>query len=214
MFKLIQWFEIHDISNLTQAKHQRLPNKAVFFSISDARIKWLEDFLQWLNDLKKSVAAKDHFLTIETFKAITITTKSSIAKITFLINTTGFKYVLTRKFNSNNLERKFSALPQANGRNYNMEAKAAIYGVEKLLRTAITYCAMNGNVTFSRKKQQRSNKKFLRATSVKVPKERALNVLRQLQIEELVVLDELKRPPGTSFRIMILPLHFHNNIYY
>jgi hypothetical protein len=164
--------------------------------------------------LEKSVTAKDHFLTTETFEAITITTKSIIAKITFLLNTTGFKYVLTRKFNTDNLERKFSSLHQANGGNYNIEAKAAIYGVEKLLRTGITYCAMNGNVPLSQEKQQRSNKKFLRATSVKVPKERALNVLHQLQIEEVALLDELKRPPGTSFRIMILPLHFQNNNYY
>ena len=95
-----------------------------------------------------------------------------------------------------------------------MEAKAAIFFVEKLLPTGITYCAINGNVPLSREKQQRSNKQFLRATSVKVPKERALNVLRQLQMEGLAVLDELKRPPGTSFRIMILPLYFQNHYYH
>jgi hypothetical protein len=61
-----------------------------------------------------------------------------------------------------------------------MEAKAAIYGVEKLLRTGITYCRMNCNVSLAREKQQRRNKKFLRATSVKVPKKRALDVLLQL----------------------------------
>jgi hypothetical protein len=99
MCNLIKWFEIHDVSNLTQSKHQRLPNKAPFYSIADARIKWLEDFLKWLNNWKKYVTAKDHFLTTETFEAITITTKSTIAKITFLFNTTEFKFVLTRKFN-------------------------------------------------------------------------------------------------------------------
>ncbi|KZS20310.1 Uncharacterized protein APZ42_013039, partial [Daphnia magna] len=135
MCKMIKWFEIHDISNLTQGKYQRLPNKAPFYSSADARVKWLQDFLQWLIDWKKSVIDKEHFLTAETFAAIEITTKSTIAKISYLLDTAGFKFVLTRKFNSDNLERKFSALRQANGGNYNMEAKAAIYGVEKLLRT-------------------------------------------------------------------------------
>ena len=58
MCKLIKWFEIHDESNLTQAKHQRLPKKAPFYSIADARTKLLEDFLQWLNNWKKSVTAR------------------------------------------------------------------------------------------------------------------------------------------------------------
>ncbi|XP_045027095.1 uncharacterized protein LOC123470621 [Daphnia magna] len=194
MCKMIKWFEIHDISNLTQGKYQRLPNKAPFYSSADARVKWLQDFLQWLIDWKKSVIDKEHFLTAETFAAIEITTKSTIAKISYLLDTAGFKFVLTRKFNSDNLERKFSALRQANGGNYNMEAKAAIYGVEKLLRTGITYCAINCNVSLTREKQQRANKKFLRATSVKVPKKRALDVLLQLEAEQLAVLDELKRP--------------------
>ncbi len=79
-----------------------------------------------------------------------------------------------------------------------MEVKAAIYGVEKLLRKGITYCAINCNVSLAREKQQRANKKFLRATSVKVPKKRAFDVLLQLEAEELAVLHELKRPAGTS----------------
>jgi hypothetical protein len=78
-----------------------------------------------------------------------------------------------------------------------MDAKAAIYGMEKLLRTGITYSAINCNVPLSRQKQKRGNEKFLRVTGVKVPKKRALDVLKSLNAEELAVLDELKRPPGT-----------------
>jgi hypothetical protein len=53
-------------------------------------------------------------------------------------------------------------------------------------------------VSLAREKQQSANKKFLRSTSVKVPKKRALDVLLQLEAEKLAVLDELKRPAGTS----------------
>ncbi|EFX64126.1 hypothetical protein DAPPUDRAFT_118526 [Daphnia pulex] len=201
MCKMIKWFEIHDVSNLTQGKYQRLPNKVPFYSSADARLKWVQDFLQWLINWEKSITDKPHFLTVETFTAIVITTKSTIAKISYLLDTAGFKFVLTRKFNSDSLERKFSALRQTNGGNYNMEAKAAIYGVEKLLRTGITYCAINCNVSLAREKQQRANKKFLRATSVKVPKKRALDVLLQLEAEKLAVLG--------MYDIQALPLQAH-----
>jgi hypothetical protein len=56
-----------------------------------------------------------------------------------------------------------------------MDAKAAIYGMEKILRTGIT-SAINCNVPLSREKQKRGNEKFLRVTGVKVPKKRALEV--------------------------------------
>jgi hypothetical protein len=123
---MIKWFEIHDVANLTQGKYQRLPNKTPFYSSADARLKWLQDFLQWLINWEKSITDKQHFLTTETFTAIVITRKSTIAKISYLLDTAGFKFVLTRKFNSDSLERKFIALRQTNGGNYNMEAKAAI----------------------------------------------------------------------------------------
>jgi hypothetical protein len=183
------------VKKLTTSK--RLKNKALFTSTSNEMLQLLKDFLKWLKDWKNLVALKDNLLTSETYEAITITTKSTIAKIKFLLDAAGFQFVLTRKFNSDNLERKFSALRQANGGNYNMDAKAAIYGMEKLLRTEITYSAINCNVPLSRKKQKRGNENFLRVTGVKVPKKRALDVLKSLNAEELAVLDELKRPPGT-----------------
>ena len=212
MCKMIKWFEIHDISNLTQGIYQRLKNKVPFHSSDDVRLKWLQDFLKWLIDWKKTITDKNHFLTAETFEAIVITTKSTIGKISYLLDTAGFKFVLTRKFNSDNLERKFSALRQANGGNYNMEAKAAIYGIEKLLRTGITYCAINCNVSLAREKQQRRNKKFIRVTSMKVPKKRALDILLQLKDGELAVLDELKRPAGDSEHTINLTFKFLENL--
>ncbi|KZS05244.1 Uncharacterized protein APZ42_031633 [Daphnia magna] len=169
MLKIIKWFEIHDISDLTQATFKRLPNKAFFRSSGDERLKWLENFVTWLNDWKNSVTDKGNFLTAETFEAITITTKSTIAKILFLLDTAEFKYV--------------------------MDAKAAIYGMEILLCTGITYSAINCNVPLLREKQQRKKESFLRSTTEHIPKKRALDVLLTLGKEYLAVLDELKKPP-------------------
>jgi hypothetical protein len=50
MLKIIKWFEIHDTCNYTQAIYKRLPNKAPFTSTEDARLKWLQDFVKWLEN--------------------------------------------------------------------------------------------------------------------------------------------------------------------
>jgi hypothetical protein len=39
MLKFIKWFEIHDISNRTQATFKRLKNKTPFTSTSDERLQ-------------------------------------------------------------------------------------------------------------------------------------------------------------------------------
>jgi hypothetical protein len=59
MHKFIKWFEIHYVSNLTQAILKRLPNKVPFNSNSDERLLWLEEFLEWLQDWKNSARGKD-----------------------------------------------------------------------------------------------------------------------------------------------------------
>lgn len=84
-----------------------------------------------------------------------------------------------------------------------MDAKAAIYGLEKLLRSGITYSAMNFNVLLEREQQNRGNGKFIRTTTLRNPKQRALDVLSALRKEDLAVLEELKRPQGiTSIQTM------------
>jgi hypothetical protein len=114
-----------------------------------------------------------------------------------LLRDGGFTLVLTRRFNSDNLERKFSTMRQANGGNYNMDAcKSSYLRFGKLLRSGITYSAMNCNVPLEREQQNRGNGKFIRTTALRNPKQRALDVLSALRKEDLAVLEELKRPPG------------------
>ncbi|KAI9565299.1 hypothetical protein GHT06_009087 [Daphnia sinensis] len=56
--------------------------------------------------------------------------------------------------------------------------------------------AINCNVPHLREKQQRKKERFLRPTTVKIPKKRAFDVLLTLCKEDLAVLDELKKPPA------------------
>jgi len=63
-------------------------------------------------------------LTAQTFEALIFTTKATIDTVHFLLDS-GFKFVLTRKLNSDNIERLFSSLRQSNGGNFYMDARAA-----------------------------------------------------------------------------------------
>ncbi|KAK4024314.1 hypothetical protein OUZ56_009697 [Daphnia magna] len=69
-----------------------------------------------------------------------------------------------------------------------MDAKAAIYGLEKLLRTGITYSAMNCNVPLEREQQNRG-------IHTEENSYRALDVVSALGIEDRAVLEEFRRPP-------------------
>jgi hypothetical protein len=91
------------------------------------------------------VTGKDDFLTSETYEAISITTKSTIAKIKFLLDEAGFQFVLTRKFNSDNLERKFSALRQANGTRE--QAGTIIIWTRRLQFTELRNCSERESLT-------------------------------------------------------------------
>jgi hypothetical protein len=61
LLKIIKWFEIHDVCNVTQAIYQRLPNKAPFTSKDDLRLQWLRDFIKWLENWKMN-AEKNHLM--------------------------------------------------------------------------------------------------------------------------------------------------------
>jgi hypothetical protein len=136
---------------------------------------------------------KNHFLSNETTEAIVIATKSTIAKIEHLLEAE-YQFVLSQKFKSDNQERKFSAFHQANGGNYNMNARAAIFGVEKILRTGITYSVMNCNVALRTEKHDRRKNTSIRETSVPYPK---VDILSNFDDKDLAVLEEPKKPAGS-----------------
>jgi len=63
-----------------------------------------------------------------------LTTKSTVECIKYLLNN-GYHYVLTRVFNSDPIESLFSALRQMNGGNDTMDVRAALFAIEKILKT-------------------------------------------------------------------------------
>ena len=156
---------MHDISSTTQAKRQRLHNKQPFSHPDDPRLKWLVDQ----------------------------TTMATVSNIPYLLSK-GIDFVLTRKFTSDNIERLFSSLRQCNGGNYNMDAKSAVEGVEKVLRTGISNVSIDCNVSLETDKITK-RKEIIPAESTKVvqSKKRAQDLLNSLPVQTVAALHNLKK---------------------
>ena len=193
MIMINRWIEMHDISSTTQAKRQRLHNKQPFSHPDDPRLKWLvEKFLVWLENWKNGTAAA-RFLTSETYQAIKQTTMATVSNIPYLLSK-GMDFVLTRKFTSDNMEHLFSSLRQCNGGNYNMDAKSAVEGVEKVLRTGISNVSIDCNVSLETDKITK-RKEIIPAESTKVvqSKKRAQDLLTSLPVETVAALHNLNK---------------------
>ena len=143
---VMKWWLIMDISYTTQWTRQRLEDKKPFYSAEDECLKWLEeDFLQYLKDWRAHSKGKQ-FLTKETYQAVVLTTKCTIAIVKYLLNVKKFFFVLTRPFQSDPVESFFSNLRQLNGCLYHVEARGALLAIEKMLRTGLARASINGNV--------------------------------------------------------------------
>ncbi|KAG0430366.1 hypothetical protein HPB47_022745 [Ixodes persulcatus] len=70
----------------------------------------------------------------ETYEATIMTTRSTVAVIEYLLTDLKFKYVLTRPFNSDPVESLFSCFCQFSGGNDRVDARAAAFTAEKLLK--------------------------------------------------------------------------------
>ena len=193
-----KWFLCHDVSSTTQFINQRLSDSMPFMEINDERLLWLEnEGLQYPRQWKERAPKPENFLTKETFEAFEFTTLSTVACIRYKLNQ-GYDFVLTRRFSSDNVERLFSSVRQFNGGNYNVEAKAAISAVEKILRTGIAYSSIYCNVPLPRERPM--DYEFI--VSKTMAKPLASLLLAQLPAEITKILDELQKEPSKLHNII------------
>jgi hypothetical protein len=170
------------------------------------------------------------FFSDQTYEALLFTTRSTIDTVRFLLSS-GFQFVLTRKLNSDNIERLFSCLRQSNGGNFHMEARAAgklesqfytssqkmaagviknptkffvllVSGITKVLRTGIVDASAACNVSLCRENKRDYD---LIREKRNVEKKRAKEVLENLPDDILAILDELSEKPGWFSFLIIQP---------
>ncbi|KAH7963773.1 hypothetical protein HPB52_022883 [Rhipicephalus sanguineus] len=109
------------------------------YATDDERLSWLEvDFINYIGDLQLSGGRSKQMTTKETYEATLLTTRSTVAVIEYLLDNDRFRYVLTRRFNSDSVESFFSCLRQFNGGNDRVDARAAIFCLMDAVRPIIT----------------------------------------------------------------------------
>ncbi|KAL1469389.1 hypothetical protein MTO96_025113 [Rhipicephalus appendiculatus] len=121
-----------------------------FYGTDDERLSWLEvDFVNYIEDLQLSGGRSKQKITKETYEAMLLTTRSTVPVTEYLLDHARFRYVLTRGFNSDSVESFFSCLRQFNSGNDRVDARAAVFFVEKLLKVGILHAAKTGNAPSS-----------------------------------------------------------------
>lgn len=140
------WFNIHNVRNTTYHIHSRDETCKHFFEVDDSRLYWLEnDFPNYL-DLWKNTCTnpKTQFLSKETYDAITLTTVSTAQCIKYLL-LSGFHFVLTRKFSSDQIEILFSSIRRMGGSNDQTNAVVAVQAIHKILTKGMISASLNAN---------------------------------------------------------------------
>lgn len=138
METMYKWWCLMDVSNLTQGIHSRDPNHLPYYDPEDERLRWLkEDFLNYIRNWKDDAKEPNQFLSNETYDALVRTTLAVAYGVRNLLEN-GQKFVLTRRFNSDDVERTFSAIRQVHGSNDRPTAEKAAQSINRILRTGKT----------------------------------------------------------------------------
>ncbi|KAH6932411.1 hypothetical protein HPB50_005354 [Hyalomma asiaticum] len=186
MKNIHRWFILHDTSNKLQHVHQRFPDVRRYDDPDDQRLEWLEvTFPEYMENLKKQATHARGFLTTETYEALLLTTYSTVACIRYLLRTENFPSVLTRKFSSDPTESLFGTLRRSLGCNDQLDARSAVSGLQKLLKTGIAAASENSNVLRSEEAGQNNR--------VVVARQQTPTISAKLPQEAVHVSERLKR---------------------
>jgi hypothetical protein len=102
-----------------------------FNNVGDERFEFLEKFLKWLEQWKQ-MSYGQGFLTLDTYHALSHTTRSLISLIKFSLLSLNVNYVLTGKFQTDNLERTFGKYRNLSGSNYNVSVQQVMEAEHKI----------------------------------------------------------------------------------
>jgi hypothetical protein len=102
--------------------------------VHDDQLKFLQDFYYWLVQWKSfKLKNREGCLTRETMFALKHTVKTFLALIPYLLTDMKMSYVLTGKFQTDCLERRFSMYRRMSGTNYHV-SPSQVYDSEKKLK--------------------------------------------------------------------------------
>jgi hypothetical protein len=99
--------------------------------VGDERFAFLETFLKWLEQWKQ-MSYGQGFLTLDTYHALSHTTRSLISLIKFSLQSQNVNYVLTGKLKTDNFERTFGKYRNLPGSNYNVSVQQVTEAERKI----------------------------------------------------------------------------------
>lgn len=135
-------------------KHIRLRNddcKPVTSS-SDQTIEFLRSVIKWLQDWQElKLKPREGTLSNETMTALEHTLCAMIDMVTYLLDEKHFDYVLLGKFQTDNLEFRFSQYRQMSGSNFHVSVQQLLEGEKKLKLMSVLKMASASKETLTLK---------------------------------------------------------------
>jgi hypothetical protein len=144
---MYNFFQIHNVSNKNYYIRSLESAVAPYVDISDERLHWLNiTFPNYIADIQNSsLLIGLQGLTNETAHALIFTARSTYLCIEFLLQQSGFYYVLTRSFSSDAVEGMFSHVRLKAGSNDATDARTAEYALRQILRCGIVKSSKSSN---------------------------------------------------------------------
>jgi hypothetical protein len=148
MEMMYSFFKIHDVNDRTQHIRQLDKSAAPYININDDRLQWmLETLPAYVNSIQEcSKQNKMSGLTKETAEALKFTTKSTAECIKYLLEETGFFYVLTKTFSSDAVESMFSNIRLGGGSQDVTDARAAHFAIKRIIQSGLVTTSESANV--------------------------------------------------------------------
>jgi hypothetical protein len=128
---ILKWWTIVNIKNQLISTIKLNNDAKPFNNVGDERFEFLEKFLKWLEQWKQ-MSYGQGFLTLDTYHALSHTTRSLISLIKFSLQSLNVNYVLTGKFQTDNLERTFGKYRNLSGSNYNVSVQQVMEAEHKI----------------------------------------------------------------------------------
>ena len=127
-----KWWNILNISHLNKGHYLRCEDSKAFSSINDDRFSFLEKFCQWLEKWKSLTQnQRCGRLSEETFFSLHQTTYAMIDVLKTLLSN-GANFILTSKFQTDQLEYRFSQYRQMSGGNYHVSVQQILESERKI----------------------------------------------------------------------------------
>lgn len=125
-----QWWDIVNVKNVIKGKIKRNEWSTPIYSSSDFKIEYLQKFLKWLDHWHNDPAAAS--LTKDTYKAIKRSTTVLIDIVNYSFINFDINYILTGKFQTDNLEKRFGRYRNLSGCSYNVSVRQIFESENKI----------------------------------------------------------------------------------